>query len=60
MPKGIVLESLRDKDRIGDYTRMYTMFGFGAVSEIVEAADGGTIPAGTNVSRAGVWTLIVA
>lgn len=57
MPKGIQVEVLRDKDRIGDYTRLYAMFGFGALKEVVDAADGVT-PA-DNVERAGIISLAV-
>ena len=52
MPKGIVLEQLRDKDRIGDYTRMYGMFGMGSISEVITGADA-TSPT-DNIQRVGL------
>ncbi len=52
LPKGIQLEVLRDKDRIGDYTRMYGMFGMGSISEIISGADA-TSPT-DNIQRVGL------
>lgn len=56
MPMGIQVESLRDKDRIGDFTRVYTVFGIGSNRELVSTAANGdavTVP----TSRPGIISL---
>lgn len=55
LPKGIVVESMRDKDFIGDYTRLYGMFGAGSTSELITDASGGTNPG--NTQRVGLVSL---
>jgi CBS domain-containing protein len=57
LPMGIVPEVLRDKDKIGDYTRLYTMFGYGALGKPIASADGNT--PGDNPQREGVVSIAV-
>lgn len=58
MPVGLRVESLRDKDELGDFTRVWTVFGMGAVKEIVAAADGNSPT--FNAQRAGIVSVSVS
>lgn len=59
MPKGVVLDAdIQEKDRVRRYTRLYTMFGHGSVSEIVAAADGNSPT--VNAQRVGLLAATVS
>lgn len=59
VPQGIVREDLRDKDRIGDFTRLYAMFGLGPIKQQVTAADGNLTSNGTK-QHSGIVSLTVS
>lgn len=58
MPMGVQVESLRDKDRIGDYTRLYSVFGMGAVRETLVTAANGDADA-DSVARPGIVAITI-
>jgi hypothetical protein len=55
-PVGFIIEDLKAPARLGDYTRVWTLAGWGTTGKIVNAADGD----GWSIAREGVFAVTIS